>query len=121
MDNKNDIRYDMIIFIEPLTSLGLNLKFPEDIIIGGDGPYEGCSAPMFDLSNYRFKYLTDKIFKPEESFINLYVRKCIKYKSTISYTLIRHRFLDVKHEKAHLNKGTTEQYQHLTPSERENI
>ena len=55
----------MILGIDLLTSLGLDLEFSENIIIGGDRPYEGCSAPMDDLINYEFKPLTDKIVKPE--------------------------------------------------------
>ena len=41
------------------------LSFLKNIIIGGEGPYEACSAPMVDLINYDFKPLTEKIFKPE--------------------------------------------------------
>ena len=49
-----------------LTKLGLYLKFSEHVIIGGDGLYEGWLAPMDDVTDYEFKYLTDKIIKPEE-------------------------------------------------------
>ena len=66
----------MILGRDILITLGMNLKFSENIIIGGDGPYEGCSLPMVDLKNYEFKSLTDKLFKPEELFINLYIKKC---------------------------------------------
>ena len=55
----------MILGRDLLIALGLYLNFSEDIIIGGEGPYEGCSAPMVDLSNYDFKPLIDKIPKPE--------------------------------------------------------
>ena len=116
MDNKTNSRYDMILCRDLLTVLGLALIFSENIIIGGDRPYEGCSAPMVDLSNYEFKALTDKIVKPEESFINLYVDKCLKSESTISSTRIMRRSLDSKYEKAYLNKITTEKCQHSTLS-----
>ena len=43
---------------------------------------------MVDVSNYDFKRLTEKIVKPEESFINLYVDKCLESKGTISSTRI---------------------------------
>ena len=76
----------MILGRDILNALGLDLRFSENIIIGGDRPYKGCSAPMVDLSNYKFKSLTKKIVKPEESFINLYVGDCFKSKSTISST-----------------------------------
>ena len=41
-----------------LTALGLDLKFYKHIIIGGDGPYKGCSEPMADLTDYDYKPLT---------------------------------------------------------------
>ena len=41
----------MILGRDLLTALGLDLKFSENIFIGGNGPYEGCSVPMVDLSN----------------------------------------------------------------------
>ena len=44
--NKTNSRYDMIIGRDPLTALGLDLKLSENIIIGGDRSYKGCSAPM---------------------------------------------------------------------------
>ena len=34
-------RYDMILGRELLTALGLDLKFYNNVIIGGEGPYEG--------------------------------------------------------------------------------
>ena len=51
MENKTNIRYDMILGRDLLTTMGLDLKFSGNIIIGGEGPYEGCSAHMVDLSN----------------------------------------------------------------------
>ena len=65
----------MIPGIDLLTTLGLDLKFSGNIIIGGVGPYEGCSAPMVDLSNYDFKSLMENIGKTEEYFINFYINK----------------------------------------------
>ena len=79
------------------TALGLDLKFSGNIIIGGHRQYERCSAPIVDLTNYGFKTLTDKIIKPEESFINLYVEECLKSKSKISFRHIMRRILDVKY------------------------
>ena len=46
-----------------LTTLWLDLMLSENIIICGEGPYEGCLAPMVDLSNYDFKSLTESIVK----------------------------------------------------------
>ena len=63
----------MILGRDPLTALRMDPKFFKNIAVGGEGPYEGCLAPMVDISNYDFKSLTYKIVKPEQSFINLYV------------------------------------------------
>ena len=60
----------MILGRDLLTSLGLYLMFSGNIIIGGEGPYEGYLAPMADLSNCDFKSLTESIVNLEESFIN---------------------------------------------------
>ena len=48
-------RYDMILGRDLLTALGLDLKFSENVIHGGYGPYKGCSEPMVDVYNYTFK------------------------------------------------------------------
>ena len=53
-----------------LVVLGLDLKFSENVTHGGEGPYEGCSAPMVDVNNYNFNITTAKTVIPEESFIN---------------------------------------------------
>ena len=58
MDNQTKSRYGMILGRDLITALGLDLKFSENIIIGGEGPYEGCLGPMVDLSNYDYKSLT---------------------------------------------------------------
>ena len=50
----------MILGRDLLSALGLDLKFSQNLIIGGEGPYEGCLEPMSDFSNYDFKYLTEK-------------------------------------------------------------
>ena len=74
-------------------------------MIGCDKPYEYCSAPLVDLSNYEFKSLTDKIVKPEESFITSYINKCLKSETTISSMRIMRRILDTKYEKADLKNS----------------
>ena len=96
MDESTNGRYDMILGRDLITALGLDFKFSDNIIIGGDGPYQGCSAPMVDLSNYEVKSLTDKIVKPEESFANSYVNKCLESEITIRSTLRMCRILDIK-------------------------
>ena len=58
VDKKSNSRYDMILGRDILTSLGLDLHFYGNIIIGGEVPYEECLVPMVELSNYDFKYLT---------------------------------------------------------------
>ena len=78
VDRSTSGRYDMILGRDLLTSLGMDLKFYENVIIGGEGPYKGCSVPMFDIRNYNFKSITGKTVKPEEYFINSYVEKCLE-------------------------------------------
>ena len=51
VDEFTNGRYDMILGRYLLTELGLDLKFSENVGIGGKGPYEGFSAPMVDVSN----------------------------------------------------------------------
>ena len=41
---------------------------------------------MIDVSNYDFKTLIEKKVKPEKSFINVYVDKCLESEDTISST-----------------------------------
>ena len=60
VDKKTNIRYDMILGRDLINALGLDLKFYEDLIIGGEGEYEGCSETMDDLSNHDFKSLMEK-------------------------------------------------------------
>ena len=68
---------------------------------------------MVDVSNYKFKPITDKAVKQEESFINLYVDKCLESENTISSTRWMRRILDAKYKKADLIKVMTKQCQHL--------
>ena len=96
LDNQNNSRYDMILVRYLIHALGLDIKFSENIIFGGDVPYQGCSAPMVDLNNYKVKSLTEKIVKPEKSFINLYVNECLESESTISSTSRMRIILDTK-------------------------
>ena len=58
MDKKTNSRYDMILGRDLLTSLGMDLRFSENTIVDGEGPYAGCLVPMVDLSNYYFESLT---------------------------------------------------------------
>ena len=109
----------MIIDRYLITTLGLNIRFSENIIIGGDGPFKGCSAPMLDVSTYEFKLLTEKKVKPEESFINAYVDECLDSEGTISSTRRIHIILDAKYKKADLKQVMDKKCQHLIPNERE--
>ena len=76
---------------------------------------------MVDVRNYDFNIITDKTVKPEESFINLYVDKCLEYESAINATRRMHKILDTKYTKANHNKVMNEQYQHLNYEERKII
>ena len=86
VDESNNGKSDIILGRDLLTALGLDLKFSENVIIGGKGTCEGCSVPMVDVSNCDFNIIMDKIVKLEESFINSYVRKCLRSESAISAT-----------------------------------
>ena len=46
-----------------LIALGLDLKLSDNFIIGRKVPYKGFSAPMVDISNYDFTFITDKTVK----------------------------------------------------------
>ena len=108
----------MILGRDLLTSLGLDIIFSDDVIIGSKVPYERFSAPMVDVSNHESVYITYKTVKPEESFINSYVGKCFESDSAISSTRIMIRILGAKYKKANLNNVMAEKYQHLNAAER---
>ena len=114
-------RYDMILGRDLITALGLDLKFSENIVTGGKGPYERCSEPMVDVRNYDFKYLTDKIVKPEESFINSYIDKCLESEIPIRSTHRIQITLDAKYNNSYLNKVMTKQCQHFSTKEQERL
>ena len=109
----------MILGRDLFTALGLDLNFSENIILRGDGPLKGCSAPMVDVRIYGFKLLTDNKVKPEEYFINTYIDECLEYQVTINSTRRICRILDAKYEKADLNKVMDKKCQHLIPNKRE--
>ena len=71
-------------------------------------------SSIVEVSDYDFKFITDKTVKLEESFVNLYVDGCIKSDRTISSTRIMRRIIDAKYKKSDLNKVMNEQYQHIT-------
>ena len=109
IDNYTSNRYDMILGRYLLTTLGLDLKFDENIVINVAVPYEGCLSPMVDISNCEFKPLTYKIVKLEEYFINMYVNKCLESKITMSSMRRMCGILDAKYEKDYLHKVMTKQ------------
>ena len=57
-------RYDMVLGKDLLTTLVLDVKFSDNVKIGSEVTYEGCSAPMVDVTNYNFTFITDKTVKP---------------------------------------------------------
>ena len=73
VDESITVRYEIILGRDLLTALELDLKFFENVIHGGEGPYKGCSAPIIDVNNYDFNILRATTVKLEESFINAYV------------------------------------------------
>ena len=80
----------MIIGRYLLTALGLERKFYDRVIVSGKGPYEGCLSPTVDISNCEYAPLTDKIVKPKESSLNLYVDECFESENTINLTQWMH-------------------------------
>ena len=54
----------MILDRDPLTALGIDIKFSNNVILGGKVPYKGCSSPMVNVINYNFNIITDKTVKP---------------------------------------------------------
>ena len=113
VDESTTGRYDMILGRDLLTALGLDIKFYENVILGREGPYKGCLAPMVNVNKYNFNIITSKTVKPEESFINMYVSECFESKSAIRAECRMRRILEAKYKKVELNKVMTEQCQHL--------
>ena len=113
-DESSTGRYDMILGRDLLTALVLDLKFYKNVIYGGEGPYKGCSAPILDINNYDFNVLIAKTVKPQESFINAYAKKCLKYEGAISSTRRMRIILYAKYKKSYLNKVMAEKCQHLS-------
>ena len=99
MNESTNGRYGIILGRYLLTALETDLKFYKNVIIGGKGPYEGCSAPMVDVRNYNFTSITDKQVKWEEYFINSYVDECLKSDSAIISTQRMHIIIDAKYKK----------------------
>ena len=60
IDFSTNSRYNVILGRELLTSLLLDIKFSRNVIICGEGPYEGFLSPMVDVRNYDFIALTEK-------------------------------------------------------------
>ena len=56
--------YDMILWPDILTKLGLNLKFSDHIIKSDDGPLKGSTTTMVDLGAYECKYLNTSEITP---------------------------------------------------------
>ena len=83
-------------------ALGIDIKFSENIIMGGDVTYEGFLTPMIELRKYDFKPLPEKIVKPEKYFINSYVNKCLEFEGTIRSTRRIRSILDAKCKKSEL-------------------
>ena len=105
-ESTND-RYNIILGRDILIAPGLDLKFSQSIIIGGEGPYEGCLAPMVDIINYNITFVKDKTVKPEESFINTYVDEKFESDSATSSMRRMRIIIYAKCEKSNLNKVMT--------------
>ena len=55
--------------------------------------------------------------KPEESFIDSYVKKCLEYESRISSTQMIRRIIYTKHENVDLNMVMYKKNQHTNTAE----
>ena len=64
VDKSTNIIYDMILGRDLLTTLGMDIKFFNNIIIGGESQYGSWSATMDEVIKYDFKSITDKTAKP---------------------------------------------------------
>ena len=47
----------MILGRDIITTLVLDIKFSDNVVIGVEGPYGGFLAPLVDVSNYGFIYI----------------------------------------------------------------
>ena len=52
VDDSAKGRYNMILGRNLLTTLGLDIKFSDRVIVGVERLYEGCLVSMVDVSNY---------------------------------------------------------------------
>ena len=65
VDEYTEVRCDMILGKDLFNTSGLDLNFSDHVIVGSKVPYESCLAPMVDVGNCDYDYLTDKIIKLE--------------------------------------------------------
>ena len=79
-DESSTSKYDMILGRDLLPALGLDINFSENVMHGGERPYKGSLAPIVDVNNHDSNILTAKTVKPEESFINAYVKNALNTK-----------------------------------------
>ena len=63
VDDSSESRHDMVFGRDLFAYLVLDLKLSKFVITVGDGPYEGCTAPMIEMSacNYKPLNLTDHV------------------------------------------------------------
>ena len=72
MDDSDEGKYVMIIYIYLITSLVIDIKFSEHVTSGGVGPYKGCTEPMVDVNNYHFRSIPDKLLN-QKSLLSVFV------------------------------------------------
>ena len=61
MDDSIESRQGMVLGRYLLTTMLLDLKLSENVIISGAAPYEGFLATIFDINCCGFKSLTEKL------------------------------------------------------------
>ena len=71
VDDSTEIRQDNIIGRYLLTYFGVKIEFSKNTKEGGIGPFEGCTAPMFELYSYDFMPSKNTCYiRPKDYFIN---------------------------------------------------
>ena len=72
---------------------------------------------MIDLGEYEFNILNIGQINPEESFINSNAGEIHESEQVSTSTKILRVILDAKYKREDLNKGTKNQFQHLTETQ----
>ena len=78
----------MILVIDLLTALVLDIKFFRNIIIGGDGAYKRCLAPIVDMNEYYFISLTYKVWNSKDNSLIFTSTNALSQRAKLFHTKI---------------------------------